>query len=180
MKLIVGLGNPGSRYENNRHNAGFLFVDFLKKQWELQDFLMEKRFNAEISRGRWNNVEIVLIKPQTFMNLSGDAVEKARNYYKIDLKDMLVVYDDVDLPLGEIRFREKGSAGTHNGMRSIVENLGTEDFPRLRIGIESRGKFAPEQMDITDFVLNNFMADEKNLLIKAFNNLLAIANRFLE
>lgn len=165
MKLICGLGNPGPKYEKTRHNVGFRVLDAYAEQEEFPPF--EERGKALVSEKGSGSAKVILMKPLTFMNLSGVAVQELIQFYKIDLKDLLVIYDDVDLPLGTLRYREKGSAGTHNGMKSIVETLATLDFPRLRIGIESRGTTAPEQMPLDAFVLAPFLPEEEALLKEA-------------
>ncbi len=161
MKLLCGLGNPGEKYNDTRHNAGFMFLDYFADQEGFPEFKEEKLAWVS-SKGSGEN-KMILIKPKTFMNLSGEAVSHYLNYYKMTPQDLCAIYDDVDLPLGSIRYREKGSAGTHNGMKSIIQHLGTEEFPRLRLGIESRGELTPEQMDISDFVLGRFSPEELDL-----------------
>lgn len=170
MKLICGLGNPGAKYENTRHNAGFLFVDAYAKKNDFPEFTQKGK--ALISEKGQGFKKVILMKPQTFMNLSGEAVQEVLNFYKIDPKDLMVIYDDVDLPLGSIRYREKGSAGTHNGMKSIIQCLATLNFPRLRLGIESRGTLAPEQMPLDVFVLAPFSQEEKELFQKSIEQAL--------
>ena len=165
--IIVGLGNPGEKYLNTRHNAGFLFLDYLQKKHGLPKFEKEVKIKGKISKSN----DMWLIKPLTYMNLSGECVVKLLNYYKKDLKDLVVVFDDVDLPIGKSRFREKGSAGTHNGMRSIIKELGTTEFKRIKIGIESRGTYAPEQQDLHSFVLENFKPEELEVLENVFKNI---------
>ena len=159
MKLICGLGNPGSKYDGTRHNAGFDFVDAFARRHDFPEF--QEKWKALVSEKSLNGEKVTLMKPLTFMNLSGEAVAKFVNFYKLDKADMVVVYDDVDLPLGTLRYREEGSAGTHNGMKSIIQCLGGQDFPRLRLGVESRGDTAPEQMGLSDFVLAPFLQEEK-------------------
>lgn len=163
MKLIVGLGNPGGKYEKNRHNAGFMVVDVLVKALGFSEFKENGKFKALISEGEFEGEKVLLVKPQTFMNNSGEAVQKLVSYYKVDWADLWVVYDDLDLDLGVIRVREKGSAGTHNGMRSLVEHLG-EEFPRFRFGIGSEE--AAKYREIADFVLTNFTSDEEHIVKK--------------
>lgn len=157
MKLIAGLGNPGREYRDTRHNVGFMVVDALARRHQLEwamapaqvpDAFVVKKFGAD---------PVLLAKPLTFMNRSGDAVSALARYYDIAPADLLVVYDDVDLPFGKLRARARGSAGTHNGMRSIVERLGTTDFPRLRLGV-GRGD---TRRDLADHVLSKFEADER-------------------
>jgi len=154
MKLLCGLGNPGRKYEGTRHNAGFDFVDAYAKKYEFPPF--QEKWNALVSENGLGEDRFLLIKPQTFMNLSGEALAKFVNFYKIPLEDVCVVYDDVDLALGTIRFRTEGSAGTHNGMKSVVEFLGTQEFPRLRLGIGQS-----ELMDLSAYVLMPFTEKER-------------------
>ncbi len=169
MKIIVGLGNPGSKYQNNRHNTGFMALDALQEKLETTDWKEESKFKAMISETVTKGEKTLLVKPLTFMNLSGEAVTKILNFYKADLQDLTVIYDDLDLPTGTIRIREKGSAGTHNGMKSIIQLLGAEEFKRIRIGIESRGTLASEQQDTSSFVLSDFGNEEKVLIDKAID-----------
>lgn len=166
MKLIVGLGNPGKEYEKSRHNVGFMIVDELQKNLKFDNFHKETKFDAEMSIGILKEEKIILAKPLTFMNLSGESIMKIVQFYKIPVEEVLVVYDDLDLKLGEIRIRKKGGPGTHNGMKSIVETLGSEDFPRLRVGIESRGVSSPLQQETTSFVLSSFVKEEESIIKK--------------
>lgn len=151
MKLLVGLGNPGKEYERTRHNVGFRVLDALGV-----DFSFEKKFNAEVAR----DDDVLYCKPMTFMNNSGQAVRAIVDYFNIDPGDVVVVYDDKDLPFGTVRLRSVGSAGGHNGMRSIIGNLGTNSFARVRIGV------APEHpiADTAKYVLGRFSADEEEHL----------------
>lgn len=165
MKLVCGLGNPGRNYENTRHNVGFRVVDALATALDFPPFKEEGK--ALITVKGQGEDRIFLMKPLTFMNLSGEAVVDLLHFYKIAPADLTVVYDDVDLPLGSLRYREKGSAGTHNGMKSILEHLATLDFPRLRVGIESRGEITPAEMTLHDFVLAPFLKEEGELLQKS-------------
>lgn len=165
MKIIVGLGNIGEKYENTRHNVGFMLIDeFIKeiKKISEKEISLEEtpKFKAEICKTSYENEYVLLVKPTTFMNLSGEAVSKILNFYKTPPENLLVIYDDIDLPLGKIRVRDKGSAGTHNGIKSVIQQLGTENFTRIRIGIESRGLSSPKQQDISDFVLSKFKKEE--------------------
>jgi peptidyl-tRNA hydrolase, PTH1 family len=155
MKLICGLGNPGGKYNNTRHNVGFMVVDALVGEAEFNE-----KWNALVAEIEINGEKTYVIKPTTFMNLSGQAVAKFANFYKIESENITIVYDDIDLPLGTLRSRESGGPGTHNGMKSIIADLGTQNFPRLRVGIESRGETAPEQMDLAAFVLAPFSKEE--------------------
>jgi len=156
---VVGLGNPGLKYEFTRHNIGFRIVDSLAQDIEVE-FKKVKSYYSLISRGMINNHKVILVKPQTFMNLSGRAVSKVISYYKIPLQDLLIVYDDLNLELGKVRIRKKGSAGGHKGMESIMQYLNSEDIPRLRIGIgNSSVNF---NFDCVSYVLSNFNNDEED------------------
>lgn len=157
MKLICGLGNPGAKYAKTRHNAGFLFLDSLALNLSAHDFIYKKDFDAFLSEVGIGNDKSILLKPATFMNLSGIAVLKAKKFYKIDNNDICIVYDDIDLPIGSIRFRTKGTAGTHNGMKSILTELGTENIARLRLGIENR---PDRRIPLDAYVLSPFTEDE--------------------
>lgn len=166
MKLIIGLGNPGPEYAATRHNAGYMVVDKLARQLNAGAFTLEKKFQAEVTSVHTDGDKIILAKPTTFMNRSGEAVQALMQFYKIDPADTWIIYDDLDLPLGQIRIREEGGAGTHNGMKSITEYIG-QDFPRIRVGIESRGASAPEQQDTSSFVLSPFRKEEKEQATEA-------------
>lgn len=166
MKLIIGLGNPGSKYQNTRHNLGFQTLDALTKKLGL-NFKFEKKFNAEIAQTSLNNKKILLVKPKTFMNNSGQTVQALVSFYKIDpKKDLTIIYDDIDLPLGEIRTSGQ-SAGGHNGMQSIIQSLGTNEINRFRIGILNLPK---EQIqDTANYVLGNFSKEEQEKSDQAIN-----------
>jgi PTH1 family peptidyl-tRNA hydrolase len=159
MKLIVGLGNPGSDYEGTRHNVGWMVADAFAKKFRIAIAKHEK--SAMTGTGRVAGGSVMVAKPLTFMNLSGDAVRLLVNAYADSPDDLLVVYDDIDLPLGKLRIRPSGSSGTHNGMRSIVSSLATERFPRLRFGV--RGTNFPEAR-LRDYVLDPFTAEEMPLV----------------
>lgn len=160
MKLIIGLGNPGKEYKDTRHNAGFACVELFAERLGFEPRKLQKKFFSEVAEGLHNGEKIIIAEPQTFMNESGKAVAALLNFYHCLPQDLWVVYDDVDLQLGEIRLRPEGSPGTHNGMKSIVATLGLQNFPRLRIGIESRGASAPKSQDISSFVLHPFTNTE--------------------
>ncbi len=163
MKLIVCLGNPGSEYTYTRHNAGFLFADYLIKK---HGFNKEgKKFKSSLYSGLIEGEKVFLIKPQTFMNLSGEAVCVIASFYKILPEDIRVVFDDFELALGTTRFRWKGSGGTHNGMKSIIQLLGHTDIPRLRLGIGP----LPENIPVTPFVLGKFQDEELKILSDNFS-----------
>jgi len=151
MKLIVGLGNPGDKYKFTRHNAGFMALDYLSFQWGF-DFKFESKFNGEIAKINHEGESIVLLKPHTYMNLSGQSLIAVTNFYKIQREDILVIYDDLAMPTGKLRFRAKGSDGGHNGIKSIIQVLGgNNNFDRLKIGI---GPQPPLPSEV--FVLQNF------------------------
>lgn len=171
MILIVGLGNPGKKYQKNRHNIGFVLVDALAYKYQAE-FVLDKKFNAEIAEIRNNQLSeepVLLAKPQTFMNNSGEAVQKIASFYKIQPENIWVVFDELDLPLGTLKIRKSGSAGTHNGMKSVVGHIG-KNFPRFRIGIESRGATASTLQDTASFVLSDFFGSEKEIIIKTLDH----------
>jgi len=158
MKLIVGLGNPGKQYEETRHNIGFKVIDELAKRMDLS--LNQSKFKGLCGIGTYNGEKVMLLKPLTYMNLSGESVRPAMDYYQIDLENLLVVYDELDLPVGKIRLRQKGSAGGHNGIKSLITHLGTQEFKRIRIGVD-RPK---NGMAIPDYVLGRFYNEEQALI----------------
>lgn len=162
--LIVGLGNPGKKYEQTRHNAGFLAIDALREKLEFPEWNEKKKQEALVSEGVIGESTIILAKPLTFMNLSGQAVVSLKKTYGIENSNLWCIYDDIDLPLGTVRIRTEGSAGTHNGMRSVVASLGSNDIPRVRIGIETRTNRLEE--DLTDFVLKKPGGDEKKQFLQ--------------
>lgn len=175
MKIIVGLGNIGEKYESTRHNAGFMAIDRIKELIEKTEnfnieFKEEKKFNALFCQFEYKKEKIILVKPTTYMNNSGIAVSAILNFYKEQPNNLIVIYDDIDLPLGTYRIREKGSAGTHNGMRSIIGLLGTENFKRMRIGIESRGETSPHKQDLASFVLSKYTKEEKQKINTAIDS----------
>jgi peptidyl-tRNA hydrolase, PTH1 family len=156
--LIAGLGNPGREYRDTRHNIGFMLVDQLAQRLGVSFSRLESK--ALVTRGEYQGKRLVLAKPQTFMNLSGSAVGSLAHFYKVPLPNLLVAYDDVDLPLGTIRLRAEGGSAGQKGMASIIERLGTQDFPRMRLGI---GR-PPGRMDAAAYVLLPFKKDEVDLL----------------
>ena len=153
MRAIVGLGNPGDKYTHTRHNAGFDVIDILSQKLDVP--VKKLKCRATVGETLLNGEKLVLIKPQTFMNLSGLTVVDALSWYKIEPKDMLLLVDDIDLPFGQVRLRAKGGSGTHNGLRHIVQCTGTGDFPRVRIGMGA----PPPEWDLADWVLSKY-ADE--------------------
>ncbi|MCU4992309.1 aminoacyl-tRNA hydrolase [Bacillus cereus] len=154
MKLIVGLGNPGREYELTRHNIGFMAIDELAKRWNIS--LNEQKFRGVFGAGFVNGEKVILLKPLTYMNLSGESIRPLMDYYKIDVEDFVVLYDDLDIPVGKLRLRMKGSAGGHNGVKSTISHLGTQEFQRIRMGID-RPK---NGMKVVDYVLGRFTSEE--------------------
>ncbi|MDK7443660.1 aminoacyl-tRNA hydrolase [Bacillus paranthracis] len=154
MKLIVGLGNPGREYELTRHNIGFMAIDELAKRWNIS--LNEQKFKGVFGAGFVNGEKVILLKPLTYMNLSGESIRPLMDYYKIDVEDFVVLYDDLDIPVGKLRLRMKGSAGGHNGVKSTISHLGTQEFQRIRMGID-RPK---NGMKVVDYVLGRFTSEE--------------------
>ena len=160
MYIIAGLGNPGKKYEQTRHNMGFLAVDFLAEKYDIK--VNKIRFRALTGEGRIAGQKVLPLKPQTYMNLSGESVRLALEYYKVSPQELIVIYDDIDIQAGMIRIRKKGSAGTHNGMRNILYHIRTEDFPRIRVGIGSGRK-----EDMINYVTGSVPKDEITLLKEA-------------
>lgn len=163
--LIVGLGNPGREYARTRHNAGFLLVEKLAERWKA-NWNEERKFSSRLAKTERVGRKLFLCEPQTFMNASGEAVGKLAEFYKISPKQILVLVDDADLPFGEIRLRKSGSSGGHHGLENIEHHLGTQEFPRLRIGI---GRTQSNVREITNYVLGQFSAAENELLEKILN-----------
>ncbi len=163
MFIIVGLGNPSPEYAGTRHNVGFEVVEILADRFDIAtDYIKHK---AICGRGMIEGNKVLLARPQTFMNLSGESVRELTDYYKIDVSsELIVVYDDINLDPGRIRIRKSGSAGGHNGMKSIISRLGTEEFMRIRIGVGDK----PKGYDLADYVLGHFSKDEQELMDKSF------------
>ncbi len=162
MKLIIGLGNPGKEYEKTRHNAGFLAVDKIVDSIKYQVLSIKQKFNAEIFQGIINNEKIILVKPQTFMNNSGQAVKAILDYYKINPEDIIVIHDDLDIPLGEFKISKNKNSGGHKGVQSIIDYLGTKDFTRIRIGIGAKSgvQVSTYKIPTEKFVLEKFSGEE--------------------
>jgi len=165
MKLVVGLGNPGRTYAHNRHNIGFRCLNYLAKVHSIP--IKQRQYQARIGSGKITDIDVVLAKPQTFVNNSGKAVSSLIRRYKVLLPDLIVIYDDLDLPLGKIRLRQGGSSGGHKGVESIISALGSQDFSRIRVGIgrpaESEGKNTVEEA-IINYVLSDFTPQEEELI----------------
>ena len=165
MFLIIGLGNPGKEYANTKHNIGFITIDYLEEKHNLK--VNKIKHKALVGEGFISGEKVMLIKPQTYMNLSGQSVREAVDYYKVNVENVVVIYDDIDIPMGSLRIRKKGSAGTHNGMRSIIQQLGDDNFPRIRIGIGADRGHTP----LTNYVTSGFKGkDEIRLMEKAVIN----------
>ena len=163
MKLFVGLGNPGKKYEHTRHNMGFDVIDLFA---DLSQIDVDKEaFHGEIGRGELFDEDIMLFKPTTFMNLSGNAVREVVSYFKIPLDDVVIIFDDMALPVGKIRLRNDGSSGGHKGMQNIIDNLGTDQIKRIRIGIGE-----PMENDNIDYVLSKPTKEERELIDQAIND----------
>ena len=160
MKMIVGLGNPGRKYESTRHNIGFRVIDELMDRWNVTS--MQSKMNGEFAVVHRPEGKVLLVKPMTYMNLSGECVRPLMDYYSIDPKDVIVLYDDLDLSLGRLRLRQRGSAGGHNGMKSLIQHIGTERFSRIRIGIDR----PTNGMTIVDYVLASFRKEEEDEVIQ--------------
>ncbi len=155
MLIVVGLGNPGREYARTRHNVGFDVLDVLSEKTGIR--LTKNAMHGQIGEGFVSGEKMILVKPQTYMNLSGQCVTELVSWYKPEMRQLLIVFDDIDLPLGKLRLRASGSAGTHNGMRSVIGMLGRQDFPRLRVGIGPK----PEDWDLADFVLSHYETPEE-------------------
>ncbi len=171
--LIVGLGNPGRKYIGNRHNAGFQVVDGLAEQYGLSFGTIQKK--AAVAKGRIAGHDCILAKPQTYMNDSGVAVKALMRFYKLPTENLLVVYDDLDLPTGTLRLRPEGGAGGQNGMRSIIHQLGTEDFARLRVGIDR----PPGKMPVKAYVLQDFTQAEWDIVRETWGRAIAAIKTWL-
>ena len=160
MKIIAGLGNPGKEYENTKHNVGFLTIDILAEKYDIK--VNKIKFKGLIGEGMIGTEKVILVKPQTYMNLSGQCIREIVAFYKLDMEDLVVIYDDIDLPMGNLRIRKKGSAGTHNGMRSIIYDLQDDGFPRVRVGIGGERKG-----DLANYVISGFSGDDRKLIEEA-------------
>jgi len=164
MFLIVGLGNPGNKYMLTRHNLGFMCIDKIASEFNIE--LKKEKFKAIYGEGKIANEKVILLKPQTYMNLSGISVSEIVNFYKIDLDKIIVIYDDIDIDVGKIKIRKKGSAGTHNGMKSVIASLKSQDFTRIRVG---SGK-PNNNVELMDYVLQNLSKDEQKIMEDVLNN----------
>ncbi|WP_316572796.1 aminoacyl-tRNA hydrolase [Neobacillus sp. YIM B06451] len=174
MKLIVGLGNPGRQYADTRHNIGFAVVERLSDKLGIP--LDQLKHKGMFGMGHYKGEKVILLMPLTYMNLSGESIRAAMDFYKIGMEDILVIYDDLDLPVGKIRLRQKGSPGGHNGIKSTIAHLGTADFNRIRIGISR----PPAGMAVPDYVLGRFRKEEEPLMADAVEKSAAACEAWLE
>jgi peptidyl-tRNA hydrolase, PTH1 family len=174
MKLIVGLGNPGRQYEKTRHNIGFDVVDSLSERFSIP--LDSAKFKGIYGVGHVNGEKLILLKPLTYMNLSGESISAIMDYFQIEMEDLLVIYDDLDLPVGKIRLRQKGSAGGHNGIKSTIAHLGTQDFNRIRVGIDRPNN----GMSVSDYVLSRFLKVEQEEMSKVVTTCIEAIEYWLE
>lgn len=162
MYLIAGLGNPTREYDKTRHNVGFLVIDVLADKYNID--VSDRKHKALCGKGVIEGEKVLLVKPQTFMNLSGESIREVVDYYKIDPEDIIIIYDDISLEPGQLRIRLKGSAGGHNGIKNIIAHLGTQEFPRIKVGVGAK----PPKMDLADYVLGHFSPEEQKIMDEAF------------
>ncbi len=168
--LVVGLGNPGDKYRYTRHNTGFLAVSYMAQKMNFE--ISKSRFNALCAEHVLESHRTLFLLPQTYMNNSGEAVRKAMDFYKIPVERVLVIFDDISLACGKLRIRPSGSAGGHNGIKSIIEHAGSDKFPRIKIGV---GEKPHPEMDLADWVLSGFSAEERKVLFEKFDNVYGAA-----
>lgn len=174
MYIIAGLGNPTKEYENTRHNVGFMAIDMLADRYQIG--VVTEKHKALIGKGIINGNKVVLVKPQTYMNLSGEAVRAVIDYYKADAAgDLIVIYDDISLDVGQLRIRTKGSAGGHNGVKNIIANLGGDTFKRIKIGVGEK----PKGWDLVDYVLGHFDEEERAVIADSMERVDGAVNLLL-
>ena len=161
MFLIVGLGNPGIKYENTRHNIGFKVIDNIAKEYNIE--INRQKFKGVYGEGFINGEKVILLKPTTYMNLSGESIREVVDFYKLTCEDIVVIYDDISLDVGRLRIREKGSAGGHNGIKSIIAHLGTDVFPRIKVGV------GQPNVDLVNYVLGKFTDEEMEVLSESID-----------
>lgn len=169
MKLIVGLGNPEKKYENTRHNCGFRAIDFYAAK---NNLVFKNKYNSLYSEQIINNEKVIFVKPQTYMNLSGNAVRQFVKFFNLDIKDLLIIYDDVDFEIGTFKIKRGGSSGGHNGMNNIIDNLHTNDIQRVRIGISKN------EIPLIDYVLGKFSKEDNVKLEKVFETICDVIDDF--
>nr|WP_291233597.1 aminoacyl-tRNA hydrolase [Frisingicoccus sp.] len=166
MYLIAGLGNPSKTYEGTRHNVGFAMIDALADAFQID--VTTKKHKAIVGRGVIEGMKVILAKPQTYMNLSGESIREIVDFYKIDPENMIIIYDDISLDVGRLRIRKKGSAGGHNGIKNIIAHLGTDVFPRIKVGIGEK----PQGWDLADYVLSKYSKEEQQALREASDDVI--------
>lgn len=164
MRIIIGLGNPTEKYQATRHNVGWDAITRISDDYRIP--LNQKRHKALCGSGYIEGVKVILAQPLTYMNLSGESVRELVDFYKVDSEDVIVIYDDVSLDVGQLRIRKKGSAGGHNGIKSIISHLGTDEFPRIKVGVGER----PKEWDLADYVLSRFKGEEQKLIREALKD----------
>lgn len=173
MYLIAGLGNPSKTYEGTRHNIGFTMIDAIGKKYDID--VTTKKHKAFVGRGIIDGMRVILAKPQTYMNLSGESVREIADFYKIEPENIIIIYDDISLDVGQLRIRKKGSAGGHNGIKNIIAHLGTQEFPRIKVGIGNK----PEGWDLADYVLSRYSKAEQEALEEAADGVIGAVKLML-
>lgn len=182
MKVIIGLGNPGAQYEGTRHNIGFAMIDKIQKEFGFPEFEFNKKFNAAVSKGSIGNVEALLVKPQTFMNLSGESVRSILDFYKLTPEDLIIIHDDLDIAAGKYKIANDSSSAGHNGVQNIIDMLSTQKFRRIRIGVgEETAEGAIKcRLGAHDFVLGKFTPEEKEKISAIEKNILEEIQKLLQ
>lgn len=166
MYLIAGLGNPSKNYEGTRHNIGFTMIDAIGEKFGID--VTTKKHKALVGRGIIDGMRVILAKPQTYMNLSGESIREIADFYKIEPENIIIIYDDISLDVGRLRIRKKGSAGGHNGIKNIIAHLGTQEFPRIKVGIGNK----PEGWDLADYVLSKYSKAEQEAMKEASDDVI--------
>ena len=175
MYIIAGLGNPTLQYEGTRHNVGFDVIDTLADKYNIS--VDARKSRAFIGKGMIEGQKVILVKPQTYMNLSGESIRGLVDYYKIDVEhELLVIYDDISLDVGQLRIRKKGSAGGHNGIKNIIANLGTQNFPRIKVRVGEN----PKKYDLADYVLSHFSKAERELMEEGYQKAVKAVEMLLD
>lgn len=173
MYLIAGLGNPSKIYEGTRHNIGFTMIDAIGEKFDID--VTTKKHKALVGRGIIDGMRVILAKPQTYMNLSGESIREIADFYKIEPENIIIIYDDISLDVGQLRIRKKGSAGGHNGIKNIISHLGTQEFPRIKVGIGNK----PEGWDLADYVLSKYSKAEHEALEEAADGVIGAVKLML-
>lgn len=174
MYVILGIGNPGRQYENTRHNIGFISLDFLAASWNIK--MNKIKYKALVGEGTLGSEKVLLVKPQTYVNLSGESVAEIMSFYKLPPENLIVIYDDINLDTGRIRIRPRGSDGGHNGMKSILYHLKSDNFPRIRLGVGMK----PPGYDLADWVLSKFTEEEIKIMAKAVEKVPDMAEEIIQ